>query len=80
MKKNEEYINVEYRKTNFQFISETAFRVVRAFAVFYMVVTPLLEYKNTRLVIGTVLLCLGIIGTSNLLLGKIRQGILNNKI
>jgi len=80
MKKDDEYVEVEYRKTNFQFISETVLRVVRAFAVFYMIVTPLLEYKNVRLAVGTVLLCLGIIGASNLLLGKIRQGILNNKI
>jgi len=66
--------NKEYRRqTNFEFILETVLRVIRAFSYFYMVATPILNWGNLRLVIGTVLLCVGLVGVSNWLLKKIRS-------
>lgn len=62
-----------HRQSNFEFISETSLRVIRAFAYFYMIGTPLLNWGNLRLIIGTVLLCVGLVGISNWLLKKIRS-------
>lgn len=62
-----------YRQSNFSFISEVSLRVIRAFSYFFMVGTPLLNWGNFRTIIGTVLLCLGLVGISNWLLKKIRS-------
>lgn len=62
-----------YRQSNFQFILETSLRVIRAFAYFFMIGTPFLSWGNFRLIIGTVLFCLGLVGISNWLLKKIRS-------
>lgn len=58
---------------NFFVYSEIALRVVRAFAYFYMLATPLLDFDDTKLVIGTILLCLGLVGITNLLIKKVRN-------
>lgn len=60
-------------QSNFEFIAETSLRVVRAFSYFFMVAIPLLNHNDIRLSIGTALLCLGLIGISNKLFGKIRS-------
>lgn len=66
--------NKEYRQqSNFEFISEISLRVIRAFAYFYMVATPILNWGDVRLIVGTVLLCMGLVGISNWLLKKIRK-------
>lgn len=62
-----------YRQSTFLFISEVSLRVIRAFAYFYMIATPIFDFKNYRLIIGTALLCFGLVGISNWLLKKIRS-------
>ena len=58
---------------NFLVYSEIALRVVRAFAYFYMAATPILDFDDPKLVIGTILLCLGLVGITNLLIKKVRN-------
>ncbi len=60
-------------QSNFEFIAETSLRVVRAFSYFFMVAIPLLNYKDLRFSIKTILICLSLVFISNRLLGKIRS-------
>lgn len=62
--------NGYYPKTKYHAYVELWLRAIRAFAVFYAVTTPILNFEDTRLVIGTLSLCTGIFGLSSMLIKK----------
>jgi hypothetical protein len=64
--------NGYYPKTKYHAYAELWLRAIRAIAVFYLITTPIFDYADIRLVIGTILLYIGIIGLASMLIEKTR--------
>jgi hypothetical protein len=62
--------NGYYPKTRYHAFASLWLRAIRIFAIYYIISTLILDFENTRLVIGTALLCIGVIGLSSIFITK----------